>query len=550
MYSIMHVTEPKLKIQRVIMNIKEILYKLVSVQSDTGTAKEKDMARCIYEMIKENEYFQKNPELCGMYQNEDFLGRTAVWALRKGTTQKTIVLSGHYDAVEIESYGTLKDYALKPDELKEKLKDLTLHDDAKNDLVDSDWLFGRGVCDMKAGIAIDIDCVLEEINNEVNVLFVGVHDEENLSAGMRQSTKLLSELKDKYNLDYKLIIITEPHGRKKSDTFKISLGSVGKIMPLIVAKGKIAHSSDVMEGLNSTAIMAEIISNMELNPALCSTDRNMTTPPPTILYARDMKETYDVSIPEYSSVFLNYQFLKSKSPEKIIEEVKSICLKSMNTVIERYNMAYDMLNENYSLKGNNKRSFEPLVYTFEEIEKIASVKNENYITLKKEFIENINHLVRNNEISMQDAGIMIVKRTVELSEITEPVAVIGIIPPYYPAVNNSYLSNNNEIFENIIEKILAENYGLKLEKESYFMGISDGSYTSCNNRKSEEEVMANMVTSREIYDIPFEYVENISAPVMVLGPWGKEYHTIVERVYMPDVEKTVPQLIRKLINTI
>jgi arginine utilization protein RocB len=209
-----------------------------------------------------------------------------------------------------------------------------------------------------------------------------------------------------------------------------------------------------------------------------------------------------------------------------------------------------MLNENYSLKGNNKRSFEPLVYTFEEIEKIASAKNENYITLKKKFIININNLVRNNEISMQDAGIMIVKRTIELSEITEPVAVIGIIPPYYPAVNNSYLSNNNEIFENTIEKELAENYGLKLEKESYFMGISDGSYTSCNNRKSEEEVMANMVTSREIYDIPFEYVENISAPVMVLGPWGKEYHTIVERVYMPDVEKTVPQLIRKLINTI
>ncbi|KAF5062423.1 Protein RocB [anaerobic digester metagenome] len=532
------------------MNIREILYRLVQVQSDTGSVKENDMAQCIYGIIKEDEYFRKNPELCGMYHNDDFLGRAAVWALRRGTTDKTIVLSGHYDAVEIESYGTLKSYALNPDELKEKLNDFNLHDDAKNDLKDSDWLFGRGTCDMKAGIAIDIDCVLEQINSEVNVLFVGVHDEENLSAGMRQSTRLLSELKHKYNLDYKLVVITEPHGRKGPDTFKISLGSVGKIMPLIVVKGKIAHSSDVMEGLNSTAIMAEIISNMELNPHLCSTDRNMTTPPPTVLYARDMKETYDVSIPEYSSVFFNYQFLKSKTPEKIIEEVKDMCLNSMKTVIDKYNKAYDILNENYSLKGNNKRSYNPLVYKFEEIEKIASENNDNYITLKKELIDNINTLVRNNEISMQDAGILIVKRIIELSAITEPVAVIGIIPPYYPAVNNSYLSNNNEIFENTIEKVLSEHYGLKLEKESYFMGISDGSYTSCTNRKGEEEVMSNMVTSKEIYDIPFDYVENISAPVIVLGPWGKEYHTIYERVYMPDVEKTVPELIRKLINTI
>jgi arginine utilization protein RocB len=532
------------------MNIKEILYRLVQVQSDTGSVKENDMAKCIYDIIKENEYFKNNPELCGMYENDDFLGRTAVWALRRGATDKTIVLSGHYDAVEIDSYGTLKSYALSPDELKEKLKDLNLHDDAKNDLKDGDWLFGRGACDMKSGIAINIDSVFEEINSDVNVLFVGVHDEENLSAGMRQSTRLLSELKDKYNLDYKLVVITEPHGRKKPDTFKISLGSVGKIMPLIVAKGKIAHSSDVMEGLNSTAIMAEIISNMELNPLLCSTDRNMTTPPPTVLYARDMKETYDVSIPEYSSVFFNYQFLKSKTPEKIIEEVKDICLKSMRTVIDKYSMAYDILNENYSLKGNNKRSYRPLVYTFEEIESIALENNDNYSQLKEEYYHNINSLVRNNEISMQDAGILIVKRTIELSAITEPIVVIGIIPPYYPAVNNSYLVNNNEMYENTIENVIAEEFGLKLEKESYFMGISDGSYTSCTNRKGEEEVMANMVTSKEIYDIPFDYVENISAPVIVLGPWGKEYHTICERVYMPDVEKTVPELIRKLINTI
>jgi len=108
-------------------SIKDILYKLVSVQSDTGTKKEIDMAECIFNIIKEHDYFKNNPELCGKYLNNDFLNRPAVWALRKGKTNKTIVLTGHYDAVEIESFGTLKEYALKPDELKEKLKSKSIN---------------------------------------------------------------------------------------------------------------------------------------------------------------------------------------------------------------------------------------------------------------------------------------------------------------------------------------------------------------------------------------------------------------------------------------
>ncbi len=531
-------------------SIKEMLYKLVEVQSDTGTNKEIDMAECIYDIINEQEYFVNNPEFFGKYFNNDFLNRYVVWALRKGKTDKTIVLTGHYDAVEIESFGSLKQYALKPDALKEKLKLMNVSQDVRKDLESNEWYFGRGICDMKAGIAINLDAVFSNINDDVNVLFVAVHDEENLSEGMRQSTKLLCELKEKYNLEYILTIITEPHGREKDDTFKISLGTVGKIMPLVVTKGKIAHSSHVMEGLNSTAIMSQIVSNIELNTTLCSTDKSMITPPPTVLYARDMKDSYDVSIPEYSAMFLNYQFLKNKTPYEIINEVKKICETSMETVIEKYNYAYDTLDEQYSLKCNNKRSYKALVYTFEEIEKIAQKYNSEYTGLKDKFYEEINKKVMNNEISIQEAGISIVKKIIELSMITEPVVVVGIIPPYYPAINNSYLDNNNELFEDCIEKALWKNYGLDLEKESYFMGICDGSYTSCTNRKAEQEVMLNMVTAKEIYEIPFDYIEKISSPFMVLGPWGKEYHTITERVYMPDVEKTVPELIRLLIKTI
>lgn len=531
-------------------SIKEILFRLVSVQSDTGTLKEIHMAECILDIIKEQNYFMENPDLCGKYYNNDFLNRPVVWALHRGKSKKTIVLVGHYDAVEIDSYGAIKQYALKPDELKEKLKLMNIDSDSKKDVQDTDWYFARGINDMKAGIAINLDAVSSSINEDVNVLFIAVHDEENLSAGMRQSAKLFCELKEKFDLDYKLILITEPHIRDQEDKFKVFVGTVGKIMPSIVVKGRIAHGSDVMEGLNSTVIMSEIITNLELNPSLCSTDMGMTTPPPTVLYARDLKEIYDVSVPEYSAIYLNYQFLKSKTPIQILKDVKAICYESFDTIIDKYNCAFDILNKKGSLNSKIKREYSCLVYTFEEIDKIAEENNDNYSELKKELYEKIYKLVSNNKITIQDAGIHIIKSIIELSMITDPLVVIGFIPPYYPSTNNSYLDNNNDKYVECIENTLIDRYRLKIEIENYFMGICDGSYTSCTDRKSEEAVMLNMVTPKEIYNIPFEDIEKISAPFIVVGPWGKDYHTITERVYMPDVEKTVPDIIRKLINNI
>ncbi|QIB68818.1 M20/M25/M40 family metallo-hydrolase [Aminipila butyrica] len=531
-------------------NIQELLYKLVSVQSDTGTALEVGMAEYIFALIKEQKYFQEHPELCGMYHGKDFLERPVVWALRRGRSQKTIVLTGHYDAVGLEPYGTLKAYALKPEELKERLKELDLPEEIKADLESSQWHFGRGINDMKAGIAINLDAVAAIDQAEANILFMAVHDEENLSAGMRQGATLLVELAQRYHLDYRLMVITEPHSRTEADRFKFFTGTVGKIMPLVVAKGKTAHISDVMKGLNAAVITSEIITELELNPKLCSSDLGMTTTPPTILYARDLKGTYDVSVPEYSAFYLNFSFLKSKTAEHILGEVKAAAQKSFQKVIEKYQSAEKYLRKEGSSEAGEAQAFLPLVYTFEELQDAASKNNARYEEERDRLYEEILAQLQVKVLTVQEAGIQIVKEIIQLSLITEPLVVVGFIPPYYPPASNSYLPQNSDIFEDRLEAVLAETYGLKLDKEAYFMGISDGSYTSCTDRGGEEKVMASMVTSEDMYHIPFEQLEKLSIPFLVLGPWGKDYHTISERVYMPDVEKTVPELIRTLVEMI
>ena len=61
--------------------ITECLFKLVSIQSNTGTSQEREMAAVIYEMIKANSYFIEHPEYYGTYIKNDLLNRPVVWAL-------------------------------------------------------------------------------------------------------------------------------------------------------------------------------------------------------------------------------------------------------------------------------------------------------------------------------------------------------------------------------------------------------------------------------------------------------------------------------------
>ena len=76
----------------------------------------------------------------------------------------------------------------------------TLSEDAKKDLEDDTFIFGRGL--RYEGRRLNTNCIVEEIQRigklQRNIVLIAVPDEENLSAGMRSAVRLLSELQDKY----------------------------------------------------------------------------------------------------------------------------------------------------------------------------------------------------------------------------------------------------------------------------------------------------------------------------------------------------------------
>jgi arginine utilization protein RocB len=140
--------------------------------------------------------------------------REIIWGLIKGKSKKTIVLFHHHDAVGIEDFGKLINVALRPDALAEALKERHLSSTVRMDLESEEWLFARGAADMKSGASIQMglmDQFSQDKSFQDKLFLISLPDEENLSKGMLAATELMSEISGIHNLDYKLIINSEPY---------------------------------------------------------------------------------------------------------------------------------------------------------------------------------------------------------------------------------------------------------------------------------------------------------------------------------------------------
>ncbi len=143
--------------------IKEITLALVEQRSVVESEDEVAVSDKVYEIMSQMDYYKKHPEkVYCLPVEKDRWGRKIVVAIldgEKGSSKKTVTFVGHTDTVGISDYGLLSDYATKPYELVEKLKELPLNQEVLDDIESGKYLFGRGIFDMKSGIFSMAKCV-------------------------------------------------------------------------------------------------------------------------------------------------------------------------------------------------------------------------------------------------------------------------------------------------------------------------------------------------------------------------------------------------------
>jgi len=535
--------------------ILSMLLRLVATRSDTNSVYERVIEEMLLSWLRSIPYFRQNPDLAGAWKlPDDQHEREVVWALCKGRGARTIVLIHHHDAVGIDDYGHLKDYALRPDELKTHMQTQPFAKHIQADLASEHWLFGRGSGDMKAGAAIQfalMEDFCEQESPEGNLLLISVPDEEALSKGMLAAIKLMNELQEQHALEYLLTINSEPYFNQVKDKAIMYEGSVGKIMPVIFVKGVRSHISDPYNGLNPSLILANIQQLTELNVELCDSIGGNATPPPVWVNQKDRKKAYDASIPDAASGYFNWLTF-TKPPAQIMKSMKVIAKKALNNVLVQLQNSW----QDFCLLTDDSPEaleIEGRVINYHTLYEMAVQKGgDRFKELFASQEESIKKRLNKNEIVLPEATLSLIEFITDYIDLAGPTVIIGLSGPYYPHVSNLLIKDGQRYnLAERVHRISYDTYDVSYESQNYFMGISDLSYASwIGNDQDISTIKENSPGWDTLYKIPFTALKNLQMPVVNIGPWAKDLHKISERVYLPDVVERIPFILETLIKDI
>lgn len=531
--------------------IESILLDYVKIPSITATADENQACDFFTSFVSDIDYFKEHPNLYGTYAiKDDYHARKVSWAMLRGSGRGTVVLIHHNDVVSIEDYKLLKDISFSPSELEKKLFEFSadLSDEAAADLESGLYLWGHGVCDMKGGGAIQLALLkrysLIAENLHGNIIVLGLPDEETMSAGMRSAVCLLEELKEQYGLQYSLMVNSEPHQRKEADRGIISTGSVGKIMPFVYVRGTMSHAGKSFEGFNPLGLLSEIVCESEMNTDFCDVYDKEAVPPPTWLFLHDNKKQYDVSMP--LSAFGYFSLLTFvKQPSEVLRQLNTICKKSFEKVIQKLNNSYS-IHCNSVQHDAHRLPWNVKVITYKQL--LEKAETDSSINFVKQYQEKLYSLKKciNDGVSIGEAVFSLIDWIFEYIKDPLPTVVLGLIPPYYPHVSNMlYKTHNTEmnIGREVMDFAMRE-WSQHYDLENYYTGISDLSFSCISDIGSEENTLSeNMPFLDLVYNIPFKEIEHISMPCINLGPWGKDFHKMTERVLKEDLFIRTPKII-------
>lgn len=537
--------------------IVEMIKRLVEVPSISGTADEAKMANTLIDILGEMPYFQQHPEhIMKCPLPNDPLSRAVVMALFRGnpSSSKTAVLLSHFDVVGVADFGNWQDYAFQPEKYTEMLRTEwydALDREAQKDIESGDWLFARGIMDMKAGLAIQL-AVTSELSTlpdfKGNILLVATPDEEVSSQGMFTAVQELNRLKQKLNLEYEVCICSEPSfsSYPGDDAKYIYTGSVGKLLPLILCVGRETHVGEPMSGLNAGWMAAEIVNKMELSDTFVEEREGEVNPPPTCLKVSDLKTEYSVQTPNLSYVLCNVLTLR-QSPGDVLHKVKQAARDAADDIAGKLKKKYKVYNDgDYT---EHVKVLTPNVYTYEELYKKGQA------VYGPDFADRLHAILAEGDSGDLDLQHLSLKLATELAGFfidEAPYYLIMFAPPYYPHIHLDNETASEQKIHTAIQNVVREakeTYGEDIKVKKFFGGLSDISY--CRIADPETVVVTlreNMPLLGSVYRIPLYEMISLDLPAINIGPYGKDAHKRTERLALSFSTKVAPALLKSAIH--
>jgi arginine utilization protein RocB len=272
--------------------------------------------------------------------------RCVVAFLVRGQGREAVVLTGHYDTVTTADYGELAALAISPEALlpalMRRLANAATPAEAarRADFAVEGWLPGRGLLDMKGGLAAGLAAMAAHAATPArrgNLLFLAVPDEEYASTGARAAALALPGLARERDLDVVAAINLDSISDDADGVAGrvVALGTVGKVLPTAFVVGEPVHSGFPLRGLNAAVLAGAIARALEWAPELTDESAAEAGTPVSLLSLRDGKVGYDVTTP--ATAWATWSVLNHRRDpstvlrmvERLVREAADACLADL-----------------------------------------------------------------------------------------------------------------------------------------------------------------------------------------------------------------------------
>lgn len=534
--------------------IYENMKRLVEIPGVSGTEEEVETAYKLQELLYEIPYFDGHRENVRLVPIEgDAFGRCIVTAYLECCpgSKRCVILTGHYDVVDVEEFGPLKDKAYDIEAITTCIDQLPLDADSRKDFESDEWFFGRGTADMKYGHALCLELLRyfsEAGGIQGNLLYVAVCGEETNSEGMLRAVPFFNEFAEEKGITYEALLLTECYMMEDQANDRnryIHFGASGKVMPMFFFVGEATHGGEPFLGMDPNLMAAKVYERLHLNTDFCQSSKGETTPPPVCLKNQDLKTTYSVSTPLYTASYYNIVTV-DLNPEETMKKLVAIAEESFVASLNFVEEKSRCFEKSFGTKPV-RYPITPCVKTFHQLYSEAeSAYQGDFDGYMKGLIEGW----LDEKLELQDIAIKAVKRIYELSPEKRPMIIVSIIPPYYPDVYPDKADAKVKYLLDCVEKVIAyadREYGETLKLKDYYMGISDLCYTGLDEEKNFDQLFENVVGVNQMYALPENDLKKFCVPGIVLGGYGKDFHKHTERLHKHYNFDVLPDLYEYLI---
>ncbi|WP_234185814.1 M20/M25/M40 family metallo-hydrolase [Shinella sp. NM-101] len=512
--------------------------------SVTGSPEEAEFSERLRALLAGTPYFRDRPgQLFTVDSHGEPLTRSVV-ALVRGSGRRTVVLAGHFDTVSIANYGTLAPLACDPEPLTQaltsELRSRPLNGaeaKALRDFESGDFIAGRGLLDMKSGLAAGI-AVLERFAGleapDGNLLFVATPDEENRSRGMRSLRNALPEIARRFDLDIVAGINLDASSceRGGEEGRAVYLGSIGKFAPFAFVIGRPTHAGYPFNGTSAHRISAEITRAMDTVPELSDEAFGERSPPPVCLEARDIRDGYDVTTPD--RVWLSFNWLTHRrSASEILEEFHAIVSGALRTALD----TQDAHAARY--RGRDALATDGLVLTYAGLLERVEARGGAPALARLDALDR----ALSGGTDPLKVSREIVSAAVTEAGLEGPAVIVGFGSLHYPLVHLERSEAGRILRERLqpVMQAAADRHGTSIKFKQIFAGISDMSFFGHRPDAGETGLLAANTPSQAFTDDAPEGL--LSFPTVNIGPWGRDYHQKWERVHAPYTFEVLPDLV-------